>query len=112
MRTRKELFKFVRIEAEVCIRRRRCAWRLGGHQRINLTIDQVPVDRDRRRSHRIDDRAGGEAREEEHKNNYNFKAASDNDGDGGDDDDDYQVLSSTVEVSSVMPSFKAPGAGM
>ena len=106
MRTRKELFKFVRIEAEVCIRRRRrCAWRLGGHQRINLTIDQVPVDRDRRRSRRIDDRAGGEAREEEHKNNYNFKAASDN-------DDDYQVLSSIVEVSSIMPSFKAPGAGM
>ena len=65
-----------------------------GHQRINLTIDQVPVHRrDRRRRRRDESPAGaddgggiGGRGEEEHKNNYNFKAASDN------DDDDEQGI--------------------
>ena len=60
--------------------------RLGrhrGHQRINLTIDQVPVDRDRRAA-AVGRKTGAgrgeeEEEEEEHKNNYNFKAESDND---------------------------------
>ena len=59
-----------------------------GHQRINLTIDQVPVHRrDRRRRRRRDESPAGAddgggiggRGEEEHKNNYNFKAESDND---------------------------------
>ena len=53
-----------------------------GHQRINLTIDQVPVHRRDESPAGADDGGGiGGRGEEEHKNNYNFKAASDNDND-------------------------------
>ena len=63
--------------------------RRRGHQRINLTIDQVAVDRGGRSEGRT---AAVAAAEEEHKNNYNFKAASDiDDGRGGGDDDGVAV---------------------
>ena len=58
--------------------------RRRGHQRINLTIDQVAVDRGGRSEGRTT--AAAAAAEEEHKNNYNFKAASDIDDGRGDDD--------------------------
>ena len=86
----------------------------GGHQRINLTIDQVPVDHERRsrrhRRRRRDDDGGfgggREEEEEEHKNNYNFKAASDND-QNDDDDDDEQAISPTRQIRSSVSSTEA-----